>query len=208
MAEQDGLVACATCGSCINRFIHQLVEFYVHPNIEPEPEPTPNALLRAALYGHTEVARAIWTKSPALRSARGANGESAAELALAAGHFGTAVGLFRAEALVLPEKRDPEALLGEVMSELSEAFACAGWLNDLEHYLWHLADGKETLPKSVDYAGFSSLPTTVREDLLWLSRLCGGWIRYGQCGPEFISAEAWSAEHQAWVASWPTQQCT
>ena len=209
MIERDGDLSCSACGCRLNRFIHSLIEFYIHPPVSLTPaQGGPNALLRAAMYGQREVARAIWHNSPDLRSTRGANGESPVALALAAGHFGTAVALLRAESPEALACRDPAAILEGAMSELSDEVACAGWLKDLEHLLWHVAHSAEVLPDSIDYSGFSDLPPLVREDLAWLSIMCGGWVHYGEGGTEFLPASAWEIEHARWRASWQTPACS
>ena len=205
LVEHDGLLSCPTCGACVNRFVGSLVELYVHPAVPIETDSNAvNPLLRAAMYGATEVARSIWRHSPAMRSVRGANSESAAELALAAGHCATAVALFHVESSELPPGRDPAASLKRLMYELSEGIACAGWLTDLEHILWHVAHSADPIPERVDHPGFSELDQAARDDLPWLSDLCGGWFRYGEHGPELVSVAAWSVSHEVWVRRLPT----
>jgi len=191
LEERDGRLSCPTCGSCLNRFVHDLVEFYVHPSVSSSDLTSSNInpLLRAAMSGETEVARAISDRAPAMRTARGANGESPAQLALAAGHIGTAVALFRNESSPLPD--DPLDLLQRLMSELSETITCAAWLDELEHVLWDVANSNEIAPSV-----FSELGQKQRDDLQWLSQLAQGWFRYGAHGPEFVDSDTWDVLHE------------
>jgi hypothetical protein len=128
-----------------------------------------------------------------MRSVRGASGESPAQLALAAGHVGTAVALLRAESLSVPDDQNPADLLEPLMSELSEAITCAGWLDDLEHVLWDVANSTE---RSI--SAFSKLTQTVRADLRWLAEQCHCWVRYGAEGPESVNIETWRTLHETW----------
>ncbi len=66
--------------------------------------------------------------------------------------------------------------LRSYMSELSEDYWCAGWLSDLEVYLWKDLTGE---------AEFLTLEE--REKLRTLSALCDGWWTYD----EFLSTEEW-----------------
>jgi hypothetical protein len=194
LEERDGRLSCPTCGACLNRFVHALVEFYVHPPVaHTNAGRSTDPLLRAALSGETEVARAISIHSPAMRSTRGASGESPAQLAIAAGHVGTAVALFRVESQSLPDDQDAADLLQRLMSEMSEAFACAGWLDDLEHLLWDVVNSTE---KSTSV--FSNLTQTARADLRWLAEQCHCWFRYGAEGPEPVNVESWRSLHELW----------
>jgi hypothetical protein len=194
LEERDGRLSCPACGACLNRFVHDLVEFYVHPPIDrPNADSSINPLLRAALSGETEVARAIAMHSPSMRSARGASGESLAQLALAAGHVGTAVALLRSESLSAPDDHKPADLLEGLMSELSETISCAGWLDDLEHLLWDVANSTER-----STSVFSKLTQTVRADLRWLAEQCHCWVRYGAKGPESVNIETWRTLHETW----------
>ena len=201
LVERDGRLCCPACGACLNRFVHQLVEIFVHPAVTDPPLGDDSPLLRASVLGQTEVARAIATHSPDMLTIRGAGGESPEQLALAANHVGTAVALLRASRHV---PLDSQALLEALMEELSEQVACAGWLDSLEHYLWYVIQSKQPLPTGVDPWGFGRILPTVRDDLRWLSELTHGWFHYPNAEPEFISLDDWIPIHAQWVERWPT----
>jgi hypothetical protein len=196
MREEAGVLSCPSCGLHLNRFVHALVEVYVHPNVAPYKHPSLNPLLRAALYGHTEVARAIAIHSPAMCAARGANNDSPARLALAAGHVCTAVALLRTTNEGPP---NPSQLLENCMSELSQSMACAGWLSDIEHVLWHVTHSNESLPDQIDPFGFGHIPDPARADLRWLSDICQGWIQ----DRRFVSVVDWLPIHAEWIKRLP-----
>ena len=203
LTEEHGRLECPACGCCLNRFVHELVEFYVHPPVSvAQGWPDLNPLIRAAMYGQTEVARAISKHSPAMRSALGANGESPAQLALAAGHIGTAVALFRSDGIV--SSQGAASLLEATMSELSEAIACAGWLDNLEHLLWHVSRSDSPLPENVDLWGFGRIAPPVGDDLRWLSDLSDGWFHVPDGKVEFIRIVDWLPLHDSWKSRWPT----
>lgn len=207
MSERNSQLSCPTCGACLNRLVHDLVEVFVHPSTTERCEGSDiGPLLCAALAGETEVARAIWIHSPQMRSARGAAGESAAELALAAGHSATAVALLRSAGEPLPSTVEPRGLLERMMSEISEAIACAGWLENLEHLLWHVAHSTSVLPENLDPCGFRRLTSSTCEDLRWLARLSGGWYAFTDERPAFFPLPEWSVIHQRWAERWLIQR--
>lgn len=202
LREEQGRLECPACGCCLNRFVRDLVEFYVHPPFSAiQGPPELNPLIRAAMYGETEVARAISRHSPAMRAALGANGESPAQLALAAGHIGTAVALLRSDGIAPPQAA---SLLEASMSELSETIACAAWLDNLEHLLWHVSRSDSPLPEHVDLWGFGHIVRPVGDDLRWLSDLSGGWFHFPNEKVEFIPIADWLPLHDSWKSRWPT----
>lgn len=84
--------------------------------------------------------------------------------------------------------------LARLMSEISEWCYCAGWLIDLEHYLWQHVIGD---PKPL---AFPSIKKGEVEDLRELSNLAGGWIAWdtedpGEC---FVPLEDWEKHHAEW----------
>jgi hypothetical protein len=68
--------------------------------------------------------------------------------------------------------QDPVAArdLAWLMSDYSEAAFCAGWIHDLEFFLWEAQTGA--------CLGFDGEPITkcLRDKLRELSDRCGGWI--------------------------------
>lgn len=72
--------------------------------------------------------------------------------------------------------------LESLMSEISEARWCAGWLTDLEYYLWRdaHADVNSTM---YNYAG-----------LLQLAKECDGWWEYER----FIPMNEWLEKYATW----------
>lgn len=198
--ERSGQLSCDYCGCSINRFVHSLVEHFIHPPERSQRHSVSNPLLKAAMYGYTEVARAISLRRPELRSSLSDTGHTPSELALAAGHIGTSVALARCgrpPGRLLP---NPTHLLINLMRELSEASACANWLVDLEHLLWKSAARHQGLPEAQDPFGLSRLPNTVAEDLAWLSDLADGWVHWTVRGPEWLSIQEWTQQHEAWEA--------
>jgi len=87
------------------------------------------------------------------------------------------------------EARVCAALLGRLMSDLSEDYWCAGWLIDLEFELWEgVAGGKTSITKA-EIA-----------QLRYLSDRCDGWIVFHNEPPyrRYIRLADWAREYEAW----------
>lgn len=83
--------------------------------------------------------------------------------------------------------------LCELLSEISEACYCAGWLHDVEHKVWAMLGSKEP----VEF-GMGDVSPTDLERAEALSKAIGGWAQYEQ-GPRFVSAGEWARRHAEWV---------
>jgi len=72
------------------------------------------------------------------------------------------------------------------MSIVSEDVWCAGWLVDLEHILWSVIHEENHYMRHY-------IDQKTRDELLELSKKCGGWIRWdGKKKTEvFVPMEKW-----------------
>ncbi len=84
---------------------------------------------------------------------------------------------------LLPAQRE----LAELMSAISELAYAAGWLSNLEHYLWRaVADGPFRL-------GQLQLTVSHISRLRDLAAACGGWIRFDDKNEEmFVPLAQWA----------------
>ena len=89
------------------------------------------------------------------------------------------------------EARVCAALLGRLMSDLSQDYWCAGWLIDIEFELWEGLAGGST----------SITPSEIAQ-LLYLSERCGGWIVFDNQRPyrRYVRLADWSHEYEVWRA--------
>jgi len=86
-----------------------------------------------------------------------------------------------------------ERALAEYMSELSEEAYCAGWLFDLEYYLWEAVIGLRR------QFGRTTISQAKRQKLKKLSGNCEGWIVYDdELGNIWVSNEAWQKMFEKW----------
>lgn len=158
-----------------------------------------NPLQSAILSGDVEAARSAARADPTLLDSRTDVGTPIVSLARWAGSARMLLAMLRV-ANEAPDSIAARKLLNDVMRELSDAAACAGWLRDLEYLLWQLVDGGE-LTEDVDPWGFRSLSAEDRGELRWLSELAGGWWRFDDASGEvtFVGAAEWRGIHSAWV---------
>lgn len=81
------------------------------------------------------------------------------------------------------------ALLGRVMSDLSQDYWCAGWLIDLEFDLWSAMHGARSPFTRSDLA-----------QVKYLSAKCGGWIVWHDAAPwrRYVPLSIWKPRFADW----------
>ncbi len=91
--------------------------------------------------------------------------------------------------------RDPAAALAlcDAMSEISERCWCAGWMLNVEFFLWAMLEGA---PR--DY-GLVVVPEEALENLRRLSERAGGWCRWNDehRDESFVAIDAWRVAFEA-----------
>jgi hypothetical protein len=91
---------------------------------------------------------------------------------------------------VLNELSQNQLLLAEVMSDISERAYYAGWMDGLEHALWAAVTGGNR------HYGHHVLSDSELSELLELSRICDGWIRFDEKHEEvFVSLSDWREKY-------------
>jgi hypothetical protein len=75
-------------------------------------------------------------------------------------------------------------LLG-LMTGLSEEYFCAGWIKDLEYWLWRAVSNQSF--------GMGKISERQAELLRLLSEECDGWWIWEADNPKFVSLEWWRA---------------
>jgi hypothetical protein len=100
----------------------------------------------------------------------------------------------QAEHLLASKDKWAADQLRDVMSEISEDYYCAGWLNGLEYSLWGMLEGCDR------GFGFGSVTDAEIAGLRELHERCGGWWRWEKgVGEVFVATEEWRqfyAEHE------------
>lgn len=83
-------------------------------------------------------------------------------------------------------------ILANLMSDISERCYHAGWMDQLEYFLWGVCQGEH----SPDYGhGFVTIQDVAA--LKWLSNICGGWIYFDEeNGETFIRLSDWMNEYK------------
>lgn len=149
---------------------------------------------RAQRAGHAE---------PRLLESRTEVGTTVVALARQTGDTPMLVAVLRA-ADQAPPAAAARDLLNDLMSDISQAIVCAGWLRDLEFLLWELLESG-TLPDALDPWGFRALTAADRTDLRWLADLAGGWWRWSDDSNAevFIETSAWRDLHARWSRAQP-----
>ena len=134
-----------------------------------------NVLQQAILDGRVEDARDIALAHPVLLNSETEVGTSIPNLARATGRVGTLVAMLRVDKTTSPSVLESRCLLRDLIAEISELVACAGWLQGVEFILWSIAVTRTPLSCLIGAWGFDRLPNAVFEDLQWLADLSGGW---------------------------------
>jgi hypothetical protein len=98
------------------------------------------------------------------------------------------VGIDSYEGLEKTRNRDSALALREHMSDMSEDYHCAGWLDSLEFELWEIVQNG---PRSWGFGGTIAWSDIYR--LIVLSRDAGGWWRWSDTldNCEFVTHEEW-----------------
>lgn len=94
-----------------------------------------------------------------------------------------------AESLKLAKDECAASMLCSRMSELSEEYYCASWLNGCEFTLWgFVVDGPGAW-------GLGEFQKSEADELRILSETAGGWIVWDDavCGNLFVAADEWRA---------------
>lgn len=160
---------------------------------------TMNELMSAIYDRRLDEARAASDKHPDWLLQRTPNGEVPFEVAKALSYIDIAVTLLRRMPQDVPV--DYGNLLDQLMGDLSDHFACAGWLREIEFILWCLVSGDD-LPVT-DHYGFSKLNQEDLADLRFLSER-------GHCWPMWVSDRGhvvlvglteWTALYRQWYES-------
>lgn len=89
------------------------------------------------------------------------------------------------------DRRTCAALLGRLMSDLSEDYWAAGWLIDLEFELWQAVTGGKAWITAAEVAR-----------LRYFSGKCGGWIVFNDGPPyrRYVPLAEWLNAYDAWCS--------
>lgn len=155
-----------------------------------------NPLQDAILEGKTEVARALAGASPHLLNSRTDIGTDILDLARKKGVTSTYVAMLRAGAPGSQFVSNWPELLEAYIHELSDSQACAGWLTDIEYYLWYALTTSNPLPESFDRFGFTSIPTGAVGDLSFLADRSGVWFSHRLP----VNLPKWNELYAEWLA--------
>jgi hypothetical protein len=156
-------------------------------------------LTDAILNGDIGRVRALIRDRPALMSEPGASGTLPLDLARNKGRVDAEVALAVAGA---PghRVRDARELLERMMSELSNDFACAGWLSELEYLLWASVVGDGPAVADRDACGLGALGPEASSDLGRLARAACGWYVWDASTSKatFLAMDEWIEEYSRW----------
>lgn len=157
-----------------------------------------NDLLSAIYARQITTVRMTADSQPRLLLQRTANGESPFEVAQSLGYTAIATTLLRRMQIVT--STNEANLLVELVRELSNQFACAGWFAGIEFILWCLVSG-DNLPVT-DKHGFSRLDREDLADLRFLSNRCQCWPMWDEQRGKvtLVSLAEWDGLYQHWIA--------
>lgn len=157
-----------------------------------------NDLMSAIYARQITTVRTAADSQPDLVLQRNSNGELPFEVAQSLGYVAIVATLLRR----MPNDRvaDEANLLVELVRELSDQFACAGWLAGIEFILWCLVSGVY-LPVADDH-GFSKLNREDLADLRFLSDRCQSWPIWDDHRGDvtLVSRAEWDELYKQWVA--------
>lgn len=91
----------------------------------------------------------------------------------------------------------PFGQLVNTMSNLSEEYICAGWLNGCEFHIWKLANK----PGKWGSGSWSvDITEEIASTLLELSKQCGGWPAWNEEkeGVELVPIDNWIERFEIW----------
>ena len=145
--------------------------------------------VQAVLDGKPQQLRQLLKDNPESIGARSPTGKSLLSLALDVGVAESVAVLLRAGAPGTEEFTDYAGLLGDYISEVSEEWTCAGWLNGIEFVVWSLVCGARDSYEFSEYQDPFSLSQEEREEWLFLYRKAGGWPTFER----FLPGAEWEA---------------
>ena len=145
--------------------------------------------VQAVLDGKPQELRRLLQENSESIGARSPTGKSLLSLALDVGVAESVAVLLRAGAPGTEEFTDYAGLLGDYISEVSEEWTCAGWLNGIEFVVWSLVCGDCASYEFTEYHDPLSLSGAQRREWLFLYEKAGGWPTFER----FMPSAEWEA---------------
>jgi hypothetical protein len=148
-------------------------------------------LIQAILDGRINMVRDLIRNNPEMLGIRSEIGSLPYQIACNKGLVNQQTALIRANAPGSENFKAYSALLIDYLSEISENYACAGWLIDIEFIIWKVVFTKQLL--SDDCFRFNEIDEETKEDLRFLSQKANGWAGWTDDESEavFVPLEKW-----------------
>src|SRR3954471_18988974 len=168
-----------------------------------------NALFTAIFARNPRQVRAVVEQHPELLSERFTTGEL--PIQFAASHplyISILVYLIRHGAPGSERFTDWQGLLESYVRYLSDSFACAGWLDDIEFILWCVTRGEPFPRNEQNPYGFAELSEEAIEDLQFLCKKSQHWPYWDQAEERVRMAPLirWKYMYQDWYAGQRAKQ--
>lgn len=185
LSSPDGVLYGYACGNC-----HQITVGMTSSAEEGKPNPTTVETNRQYADACCRCARCKLVKK---RSFDGVCDDCrpAREAEIEAAHAAYALKdapkkALRDAALAQANDKDAAQMLCDLMSDISERYWCAGWLNGLEYRLWEALKNQDMTDECFSLKGYEVV------ELRRLHEKCGGWWVYdNEIGEKFVTTEEW-----------------
>ncbi len=148
-------------------------------------------LIQAILDGQINKVRDLIKNHPEMLGMRSETGNLPYQISINKGLANQQTALLRANAPDSEKFEDYSELLIHYLSDISENYACASWLADVEFTVWKIVFANELV--SPDCYGFHEMDEETKEDLRFLSQKANGWIAWSDedAEPLLVSIEQW-----------------
>ena len=148
-------------------------------------------LIQAILDGKIDTVRSLIRTNPEMLGVCSEIGSFPYQIAVNNGLANQQTTLLRAKAPGSENFAHYSELLINYLGDISEGYACAGWLYDIEFIVWKIVFTNESV--SDDYYGFNKIDDETKEDLHFLSQKAKGWAAWREedHNAVFVSVEEW-----------------
>ncbi len=143
------------------------------------------------LDGRIDEVRSLIKSNPEMLGIRSEIGSLPYQIAINKGLANQQTALLRAEAPGSENFTEYPDLIIHYLGDISEDYACAGWLFDIEFIVWKIAFENQSVAD--EPYGFNKIDEETKEDLRFLSQKAEGWAVWRDEDPEpvFIPLERW-----------------